>query len=275
MTRSLFCATSIAALFFSLPACDDESFTVGCANESEASSDGHCDVPPRALVPLEPTQQALSPDRQQQLVDLLGAGGANQIVVEKQPAESEPEEKPEKVEWTLSDRAMASYLAWQRHVTEAIEIANVANQILGNDAEDDDGLKREADRFASPGAAEDSLARFGLTRAEVDQIEELLASVSDVYDAGLFTERDGLLELARKHSGAERRFLEAVQAHQHRILKLQVEPLRERFGDANVELAVKYFDQLPRNRVAIDSEAGRGEIFQAEGDRGEGNIAEQ
>ena len=262
MTRSLLISLVAAALAVALmPACDDESgLVVGCTNDGESGSDGRCNAesnqadPPQAG-PQEAPEQALQALGLQS-GSVLGLSGPRQADGAG-AGEAVEEDAIERVEWALPERTLLNYLAWQRSLQEAQDLSEIANQVL-NDGEEDEALRREAERFSNPAPAAESLARFGLSQEDVQHLEELLTSLANVRETDVLPVHDRTAELARAGGASARRFVEAVQAHQRKSLRERTEPMRQRFGDANVELLLKLEDQVPQTFIPLESDAAEG-----------------
>lgn len=156
---------------------------------------------------------------------------------------AEIEEAPERVDWTLSETALRHYVDWQRHLEDAQALAQVALRVVSDETYPE-ALRKRAAEYAEPESPDSSFARFGLSRDEVVRAEQLSQELAFLRES-LVDWPSTTPELRGRAGSAERQFLAALDDHQQEALREAAAPLRARFGDANVDLLLRYQASLP------------------------------
>ncbi|HEY3451044.1 MAG TPA: hypothetical protein VGK67_32100 [Myxococcales bacterium] len=250
-TRTLVLAACIAAGLFA--ACEempnDLQPAEAPANAGEAPQAPLEDVPP-------------SPPQMEGL-GLWGLGLQALPQGEDAPIAAEVEDAPERVEWTLSETALRHYIDWQKHLDDSEALAEVAQSVVDSEAYPE-ALRERARDYTEPESPARSFARFGLSREEVEHAEQLWQELAVLRESG--TALKGVPELRGRAGSSERQFLAAVQDQEERSLSEAAASLRTEYGDANVDLLLKYHASVPEyakllsDTVEVDaSQGGAGE----------------
>ncbi|MGC4123229.1 MAG: hypothetical protein QM765_53420 [Myxococcales bacterium] len=199
------------------------------------------DVPNADEAPSVVLPQVLQAPPQLEGLGLWGLGVPTQAPGEEAPAVAEVEEAPERVDWTLSETVLRHYLDWQRHLHDANALAQL-EQRVADDERYSEAVRERARDFVDVEPPERSFARFGLSRVEVAHAETLCQELASLREPD---ELQPLPDLRGRAGTAERRFLDSVREHAEESLREAATGMRARYGDANVDLLLRYEASLP------------------------------
>ncbi|MGC4113881.1 MAG: hypothetical protein QM765_04340 [Myxococcales bacterium] len=158
-----------------------------------------------------------------------------------------PEEPPlrsAQVAWTVSDSVLRAYLVWQRYLEDSLELARVArttSEYLDLPAE----LRAATKRFEVPESPDESFSRFGLTRDEVQRIEELIDALGVGVGLDPLPPAEQLANLGRDTGSSAREFLTWLRLEREQLVRERLDSLRSVYGDANVDLLLRHYAVIP------------------------------
>lgn len=232
-------AAIFSLLLVGLPGCEEMGYVDESVPLQEQAVEGQGAESEALQVPQAPVPQFEG-------LGLLGDLGEGHFEGGGDAVEAMVEDAPERVTWTISETALRHYVDWQKHVSDSEALAEIAEQVVGNEETFPEWLREQAGTFVEAETPEQSFARFGLAREEVTHIEQIWIQLAEFREGERSPTAETLAQLRASAGSTARQFLAAVQEHSERAMGLRASGLRAEYGDANIDLILKYQASLPQ-----------------------------